>query len=344
MIVRLKGVKKIRSKGRTYYYHRRSMTRLPGQPSSPEFARALSLLNNTSTNASTAGSLGTLVTAYRASPEFAGLAPATQHKYQQTFDELKPIGDVALVHISTEFLYGWRDKKATEHSRSFANMGITVLRLMFNWGKRRGKCKTNPALDVELIRRPRNTPTKNRPWRQEEIATVLEVAPAWMVAPIAIAVYTGLRESDVVRVTWACYDGQAFETRTKKTNTPVWVPAHYRLRAVLDALPRHHDRIVVGAYGRPITFSRLSTAFFALLKELREEGKVGPGLSFHGLRHTLGTALAEAGCDTRTIAAVLGQASSQMAEHYSRTANRRGLVDAAMKKLENQTENRRASD
>jgi hypothetical protein len=58
-------------------------------------------------------------------------------------------------------------------------------------------------------------------------------------------------------------------------------------------------------------------------------GPVQRGLSFHGLRHTLGTTLAEAGYDAATIAAVLGQATT-MAEHYSRTARRKHLVDAAI--------------
>lgn len=169
---------------------------------------------------------------------------------------------------------------------------------------------------------------------------MLDAAPPWLRVPIAIAAYTGLRESDVCRVTWTCYDGRAFETRMQKTGLPVWVPAHSRLRELLDLLPRDHEQIVVGATGRPVSMSRVSSAFFDLLKELREAGRIGAGLSFHGLRHTLGTALAEAGCDPPTIAAVLGQSTTRMAEHYSRTANRRGLAATAMQKMENETENR----
>jgi len=48
----------------------------------------------------------------------------------------------------------------------------------------------------------------------------------------------------------------------------------------------------------------------------------------------LGTSLAEAGCDPRTIAAVPGQKTTAMADHYSRTADRRGLASAAIAKLE----------
>jgi integrase len=47
---------------------------------------------------------------------------------------------------------------------------------------------------------------------------------------------------------------------------------------------------------------------------------IEPGLTPHGLRHTLGTLLREAGADDRTIADVLGQKSTAMARHYSENA------------------------
>lgn len=336
MIVRLKGVKRVRSKGRTYYYHRQSMTRLPGQPGSPEFVRALSSLKVTS-NTSATGSLGGLVYAYRGSPEFVALAPSSKRRYNTILNDLKSLDGMPLVQVTGDFLYAWRDKKAAQRSRSFANLGVILLRIIFTWGSKRGHCKANPALNVDLIRKPRGAPIKNRPWRPAEVEAALEAAPPWLRLALAIAAYTGLRQSDVARVTWACYDGHAFETRQQKTGAPIWVPVHYKLRELLDAAPRVHEQIVVGVYGRPVSQAHIAGAFWKLVKGL------GDGLSFHGLRHTLGTALAEAGCDPPTIAAVLGQSTTKMAEHYSRTANRRGLAGDAIKKMENQTENRPAT-
>lgn len=334
MIVRLKGVKVARAKGKVYYYHRKTNTRLPGQPGSAEFIAAVRDLDARHSKAANPGTLAGLIEAYRASPEFAALAPATRHKYGKVFEELRKIEVARLANITPEWLYAYRDKKARERKRAVTNMILAVLKMMFNWGIKRGKCKANPVAAVERIRRPRGLPVKNRPYRPEELSTVLAEAPDWLRRAVAVAAYTGLRESDVVKVKWTAYDGRAFETRAQKTGALVWVPAHSRLREILDAAPRTSPTIVAGVRGHEIGRSTLTTAFFSLLRRLRDEGKVGSGLSFHGLRHTLGTALAEAGCDPPTIAAALGQATTQMAEHYSRTANRRELVRAGFDKLE----------
>ena len=333
MILRIRGVKRVRAKGRLYYYHRATMTRLPGAPGSLEFTAKLEALSR-SNNAPKGSTLGSLFTAYRASPEFDQLADSTKFKYRKVFDALRSQDRMPLVQIEHSYLYGLRDRFMAARKRAFTNLTLAVLSATFNWGMRRGHVKTNPVTAIEKIARPRNARVVNRPWRPEELEVVLDAAPVWLRVPIALAAYTGLRESDVLRVTWSCYDGSAFETRTQKTNMPVWVPAHYRLREILDTTSRVSTNIVVGARGRPISRSALTTSFFNLLRELRETGRTGPGLSFHGLRHTLGTALAEAGCDPPTIASVLGQATTQMAEHYSRYANRRHHAAAAIERIE----------
>jgi hypothetical protein len=44
MIIRIRGVKRVRAKGHTYYYHRRTMTRLPGEPGTTAFMDRLAEL------------------------------------------------------------------------------------------------------------------------------------------------------------------------------------------------------------------------------------------------------------------------------------------------------------
>src|SRR5437764_7274448 len=336
MAIRIRGVKAVRSKGRLYYYHRKSMTRLPGEPGTTAFMDRLRELQDGLAKPKNPlpGTVGALIREYRSSPEFTSLADRTRADYLRVFDYLKPLAGMPIAAIDGRFLYGVRDKAAAAKKRRFANYVIQVLRLVFNWGIRRAFCEKNPAVAVDLIRRPRHAPVVNRPWKLEELDAVLAAAPAELRIAIAIGAYVGLREGDMLRVTWACYDGSAFEVRQHKTGGSVWVKAHARLREMLDAAPCRSPIIVVGARGRPFTQNGFQRRFFGLIRTLVAAKKVSPGLSFHGLRHTLGTLLAEAGCDERTIASVLGQATTEMAHHYSRTANPRQLARSAIERLE----------
>lgn len=346
MILRIKGVKQGKSKsGRIYYYHRKTGTPLPGQPGTTEFMDTLARINANDTlariKAPASDTLGALIGEYKSSPEWNDRAPRTQDDYGRVFNYLAPLGRMPLKQIDSGFLYALRDKAMAAHKRRFANYTLQVLRLLFNWAIRRGRLIANPAAAVELVKRPRNAPEANRPWTPEELDAVLVAAPPELRVAIALGAFVGLREGDVVTVSWANYDGQAFEVKTAKTGEWIDVRAHYRLREILDATPRLSPNIVVGARGRPYTLNGFRSRFFRLVQQLEADGKVGPDLTFHGLRHTIGTWLAEAECDPRTIGAVLGQKSTAMSDHYSRRANRKRLAGAAIERLEEISRSRR---
>jgi integrase len=112
------------------------------------------------------------------------------------------------------------------------------------------------------------------------------------------------------------------------------VPVHQRLKAVLDETERKQPVIVVGERGRPFTTNGFQSRFFKHIRKLERDGVVRPGLTFHGLRHTVGKKLAELGCDTRTIAAVLGHETEAMARHYAKGEDSRRRATEAINKLE----------
>ncbi|MFD0388262.1 hypothetical protein ACFQ4K_11210 [Tistrella bauzanensis] len=47
---------------------------------------------------------------------------------------------------------------------------------------------------------------------------------------VALGVYTGMRESDVVALPWTAYADGHLEARQGKTGEPIWVPVHRRLK------------------------------------------------------------------------------------------------------------------
>ena len=151
---------------------------------------------------------------------------------------------------------------------------------------------------------------------------------------IALGMFAGMRGGDVVRVGWSAYDGQNIEWRQRKTSDPVWLPADYRLRAILDETPRAATTIVAGAAGRPWAEATLRKEFRQLILRLERERRVGTGLTFHGLRSAAGKNLADLGADVRAIQAMLGHRSTAMAIHYSSEADRRRAATAAVHVLE----------
>jgi integrase len=339
MIVRVKGVKRVRAKGRIYYYDRQTGKRITSAYGSPEFFEEISGLRSTAdARKSLPGTIGALIEAYRASPEFIGLAPRTRADYQKVFDYLHAIESLPLIQIDEAAVMKFRDRAFAQRKRRFANYVVQVIRLLFGWGKARGFVQ-RPLGELALIRRPRSTPKANRAWTPDECAAVLGAATGGIRVGIALGMFGALREGDVVRFPWSGYDGSAIQWMQGKTGDEVWLPAHRELRAILDEANKARSAVtvVVNHIGVPYTGNGFRALFFRLIRRLGAEGKVGPGLTFHGLRHTAGKLLDEAGCDTRTIAAVLGQRSEVMARPYSNEGDRRRRVVVAIKKLERRT-------
>ncbi len=275
-----------------------------------------------------------MIVAYRRSPEFAQLAPRTQADYQKVFDYLRPIELDPLIAITPSFVIEARDAAFAAHKRRFANYVVAVLRLLLTWGRIRGLVDANAAAAVPKLKRPRGAPKANRRWTRDELQIVLDAAPAELRLAIALAVCTGMREGDVLRFPWSGYADGKIQARAAKTGAPIWMPAHPMLCELLDAAPRQSPTVIIGARGRPFTESGFRGRFFKLIRTLRDQGRIGSGLTFHGLRTTTVTMLAEAGCDTQTIMAISGHATEAMVAHYRRDADKKGRAVAAIEKLD----------
>jgi integrase len=74
------------------------------------------------------------------------------------------------------------------------------------------------------------------------------------------------------------------------------------------------------------------STFIKAIAKLKREGKIGAGLTFHGLPHTVGTLLVEAGVDLDTVRRWLGQKT--LAIHYSETADTSKQMRSAVNKLD----------
>jgi len=268
------------------------------------------------------GTLGMLIKNYRASRAFQDLSPRTQADYQKCFDYLRKIEHQPLASFTSPLVVGIRDKAADTKGRRFGNYVKSVLSLLFAWGKERGYVKENPAVAIKGIRKPRGAPEANRPWTDAEREAVLAALPPHMLPPVSLMMFYGLDPQDALKLPRNAVSGLMIDTRRGKTGVGVMLPLVAPVYTALESAPKHDAlTLCANSYGKPWSVSGFRASWRPIRMKLEEEGKVQPGLTLKGLRHTVATVLREMGKDYATIAEALGQKTEAMAKHYSRRAD-----------------------
>jgi integrase len=346
-IIRVKGLKRYKDRhGKWRCYHRKTGTPIKAQFGTGEFFTELAALNATVVAKAEpkAGTLGGLIAAYKSGSRFQTRAARTRSDYQKVFDYLHPLADVPLIRFDSALVVGIQEKAWKTRGRRFANYVVAVLSIIFNWGKPRLLVNANPAEHIEDIQRPRDAAEAHRVWTDSERHAVLDAAPAHVKPAMAIMMYTGLGPKDTLTLPRTFYRDGRIATKRSKTGHPVYNKPIDMLREVLDLTPKH-DAITLCAHsrGQPWTESGFNHAWQKLRSSLEKEGKIGPGLTLYGLRHTHAATLRELGYDERTIADVLGQETPTMALHYAKQADLRKKMDEVSGAL-NEEMNRRQTE
>lgn len=138
-------------------------------------------------------------------------------------------------------------------------------------------------------------------WTDADKAAFLAQAPARLPLPLLMALWTGQRQGDLLRLPWAAYDGSTIRLTQSKTGTRVVVPASELLREVLDAMPRRAATIHANSEGSMWTSDGFRTSS---RKAVIASGMTG--LTFHDLRGTAMSRLTLAGCSEAEIATLTG--------------------------------------
>lgn len=146
----------------------------------------------------------------------------------------------------------------------------------------------------------------------------------------SLALYLGHRRSDVARAKWSEVVPGWVSVTQQKTGRALDLPVLPQLAEALAAInDRQSPYILISAYGRPYSIKALGMR----MQDWTRAAGIGPGTTLHGLRKTLGKALAESGATTRELMEVLGHTDIKHAELYSREAEQKILAEAGMGKL-----------
>ena len=172
-------------------------------------------------------------------------------------------------------------------------------------------------------------------WLPEHIA-FMRVAPIEMQRALIIALHTGQRQGDILRLAWTAYDGSSLRLRQGKSarqgaQAPLITFNAKALRRVLDGMPRVSTVILTTKTGQPFKEE--------IFRELWERSTMRPSLSdlhFHDFAGRRSRCLSEAGLTPQQIAPITGHSLKTMTVILDRyLARTRGLADQAIFNFEN---------
>lgn len=323
----MRYVDSFQSRGRWFYYFRRhgQRIRLKGEPGTPEFAESYQRAKAGPKEDGGPGSLKALVTAFKASPEFQQLSGSSQKDYKNILEKFsEKYGNHQASDFKRRHIFKYRDDHAK--TPAMANYIVAVIRRLFSWAVDMGRLEANPALRPKRLK----TGPGHLVWSAAAIEKFRAAAEPELQWALDIALATGQRQGDILRMSWAAYDGQAVEVVQSKTGTKVLIPAHAALRATLERVAKRGTVILTTKEGKAWKADHFRHEWRAATLKAGLDG-----LTFHGLRHTAASWLAEAGCTDAEIAAITGHRTRQMVARYTEGASQRRRADSAMTKMGN---------
>jgi integrase len=313
MRIRLKGINPKRKRladgsSRTYYYAWKGGPRLQGEPGSPEFVASYNAAVAQKVTPP-AGVLLSLLFRFQESGEFKfKISPRTRRDYIKQIKHIErkfsdfPIKALAAPGARAVFLE-WRDEFAQTSLRQ-ADYAYGTLSRILSWAHNRGLIAVNPcAKGGKLYHGTR----VDKIWDDEQVARFLQLAPPYLQLAMLLAINTGQRQGDLLRLPWSAYDGKVIKIRQRKTGAYVSVPVTDELKAALDATPRRSPIMLVNSEGKPWSESGFQGAWgkTTTLAEIH-------GVTFNDLRGTAVVTLARAGCNEIEIYSITGHKLSQV--------------------------------
>jgi integrase len=234
---------------------------------------------------------------------------------------LKPLAGVTAADIAA-----YRDARLAENvSGGTLAHYIKAIRSLFNSARRQGLVLTNPAEAIELPRQRRH---ERRVFSGQEISALLSEATAQWATLILLGFYTGGRLMDLAKLGWDAVDlvGGTITFTQGKTDARVLIPIHPELGEHLCSIAGDRGGPLCPALARTPATGRdgLSTQFIGLMRasgidpEVTKTSKHAfSRKSFHSLRHSFASALANCGVPVELRMKLTGHKSAQIHQTYT---------------------------
>jgi integrase len=286
------------------------------------------------------GTMFSLIAAFKAASEFTTLSEKTQKDYRRYLKMIEEeFGTMPLAAVEHRKARGefkaWRDTMADRPR--VADYAWTVLARVLSVAKDRGTISVNVC---ERGGRLYEADRAENIWTADHIKAFCGVASDELQFALLLALWTGQRQGDLIRLTWQQYDGTHIRLRQskgrgKKGRRRVVIPVGTPLKEALDA--RRPDKpestILRNSFGESWTSDGFRSSWD---KAFNRSAVKDEDLHFHDLRGTAVTRLALAGCTTPQIASITGHSPRDvdaiLEAHY--LGGRFELAEQAIVKLD----------
>lgn len=333
---KIKGVNKTRKRLadgtiREYFYHRATGAPLPGKPGEPAFMAAMVEAEKIAPK--DVGNVNALIRDYLLSLTFEKKAASTQREYKRMLIELEvkfgklPIRALESPRVRGVFL-DYQEEIGRDRPREADNR-LSVMSAVFSYAARKGRIKDNPLAGFERIY---SGDRSEMIWTANDIAAFMAAAPLELQQAMILALHTGQRYGDLIRLRWSDFRGETISLKQNKTKARVTIHVSQALRRMLDGMERRGPYILTRDDGRPWftegNDKELGKQWSAHMVAcgLRPEGYAdlpkaakAEHLRLNDLRGTAVTLLSEAGNGIPQICAVTGhtlQSATRILEKY----------------------------
>jgi integrase len=218
----------------------------------------------------------------------------------------------------------WRDQMRESLAPATVNLHLTILRAVLRLAVRNRRLD---ASALPLVAGLKANNTRVRYLTDDEETRLIEALPAWLRPLITIALHTGMRRGELLKLTWDEVDfvsGTIF-VRTSKSGEGRRIPmsptAHRTLSALWQARrKRLGARVVSQIEANRYVFTAPEGGFMANLARewypALERAEIAD-LHFHDLRHTFASRLVMNGVDLYRVQILMGHKTPAMTLRYA---------------------------
>jgi integrase len=270
--------------------------------------------------------------------QLRGLEASTLRQYRQHLDlHINPLlGSVKLSRLTQATIEAFCDELLRTRSQPLARAILVSLKSLLKVARKRQLIGHNPAQDASILVEGRHRPRVTIPTRDELRLLINEAGRRWSAAEpwrtlLIVAVFSGLRSSELTALSWGAIDLDAGilevrqrvdrfgavgspKSRSGRRSVPLATMAINALRTWKSLCPASPLNLVFpSAAGGILSNKSIHTIFWDKLQRLLHLVDDQGGLKFrlHDLRHASASLFIAAGMNAKRVSAVMGHANIQ---------------------------------